>query len=332
MKINKESGFTHDIVMVLVVVAVAILGTYFLVASHADPLTPKYTNGSIYTGQVSINSEGNGFSVFVAPSGYQASYSNVSFNNGSQVAYFTSITGPAPLYVGSLSGNNVLNPIPISILPTGASANGPPLWSPNDEWLAVNSNKGVWLAKADGSGSHWLKNFSPSLYYGLFIGWLPNSSALAYTIGSSSGIATKLCTININGTDSKCNSIKIGTVIVGGTLGSGGLSVSPNGKNVLLVAYNYPTQTLGPSADIYKVGIDGTGLTKLTDYASGQQVQSVVWSPDATKIAYILDAGGSSTTGLYFMEANGSNQTELNTTNGGISNVVSPDSLSWAHQ
>src|SRR5688572_21249297 len=55
----------------------------------------------------------------------------------------------------------------------------------------------------------------------------------------------------------------------------------------------------GMNADIYVVGADGTGLTRLTSERGGNQVAA--WSPDGSRIAYrhgldyimVMDADGS---------------------------------------
>lgn len=68
------------------------------------------------------------------------------------------------------------------------------------------------------------------------------------------------------------------------------------------------TSTRGGATDIYKMNVDGSGVTRLTNVGTNT---SPAWSQDRSKIAFISNRDGNAE--LYVMDADGSNQTRLTT-------------------
>ena len=90
-------------------------------------------------------------------------------------------------------------------------------------------------------------------------------------------------------------------------------SWSPDGAKIAYSAaqsQSNPRQDLW-NWDIYSMGIDGSGQTKLTDF-DGVDLQPS-WSPDGTKIAFIsgICTGDNPSIEIYVMDANGANQTKI---------------------
>jgi hypothetical protein len=80
---------------------------------------------------------------------------------------------------------------------------------------------------------------------------------------------------------------------------------SPDGTKVAFMRAPF-----GTPEDVYSIGIDGSGLTNLTNgspSASGEPD----WSPDGSKIAFSANASGGGGRAIWVMDANGANKTEL---------------------
>ena len=91
------------------------------------------------------------------------------------------------------------------------------------------------------------------------------------------------------------------------------LSVSPDGSHVLLMHVQPDPANPGNTmqhGDLYVVGLDGTGLTRLS--SAGMQVNGdtswgnqATWSPDSARVAFVASAVGAGSGGLYVTGLNG---------------------------
>jgi len=109
-----------------------------------------------------------------------------------------------------------------------------------------------------------------------------------------------------------------GFVIVAQAFSSTSRSPNPaasDGASILLVRGR---AVVGPSRDseIYRMAQDGSAVTKLTDaVGEGMIATSPAWSPDGSKIAFVLAPPGiadrSSDTGIYVMNADGTDVTRV---------------------
>jgi TolB protein len=97
---------------------------------------------------------------------------------------------------------------------------------------------------------------------------------------------------------------------------------SPPGTQIVFQAGD------GASADIYVVNADGSGLTRLTDYADADLAPS--WSADGRQIYFLSqNHGGAGSSGLYAMNADGTGvHLVVNSVHGPY--AVSPDGTSIA--
>lgn len=329
---QRGTGHVEAFVALAVIAVIAVAGVY--VSKHNEghaltpgSITPAYTNGPIWTGDDFINPDGsNVTSVSLPPSG-NYEYDNAS-PDGSQIAFFEN---PAftDIYnapsTGSTSGQQ------IGTLPANSRPEFPPVWSPNGKLLAIPYNKvgtlhtDVMIVAADGSTQYQVSNLTNANFSN--VGWLPSSNTLVYMPLSAAKAPPKdssICEINIDGSGKHCTQITGDGVAWHNNIPE--IAVSPNGQEVLVLAYNFPGgSSEAPSADIYSLNIDGKGLTKLTNESTGDQVLAFQWSPDQTQISYILTAGPGSGSGLYIMDANGSNNRLISST------VYYPDSLTWTY-
>jgi Tol biopolymer transport system component len=350
-----QKGITHILALIAFIGIFAVIGGLYLHFSHAAPVatgggggsssTPSYYNGDIYTGGSIVWWDSSSPYTLSPPSGFAAQFSNASLN-GFNVAYFTS-PSYSKIYEGTFTGNSNAGGTPtvslsnirnISTLPSGTLPFTPPIWSPDGTKLAevtysstadpktTYSNQ-IWIARTDGSPGHVVPNIPTDIEP--YVSWRPGSVNLTY-VEPHPQTGNQICTISTGGANKSCHSIPRGTVKFNGYLGEGGLAVSPTGGQVALVAFNYSTTGTVISSDIYTVNSDGSGLKRLSTLPAGEQADAVVWSPDGTKIAYLLDDNGTSNTknatGLFVMNAvDGSGKTQI-----AGSNFFNPPSLSWS--
>lgn len=335
MKKNQK-GIAHIVAPLLFVVIFAAVGSY-VILSHAAPVSTStattYTNDKIYYGNFTIDPDSKVLKkLSPTPDDFAPQYSSMSFN-GKRVAYFGD-PSLGKLKIGKLSSNSITNAAVVASIPSYQLVTEAPEWSPDNTKAAVvlsttSKQNYLWIPRTDGSTSSFnaidmIKPFE-------IAGWRPGSESLMYVPYASSANHTTICTISIGAKNLGCHAI-LGKAKLNAKARLGGaFALSPTGDKLVLVAYDVKSGTNPPHVKIYTVNADGSNLKPLITLPNDISVADIVWSPNSKKVAYMLNAYGSSTssaTGLYVKNADGSNKPRILTK----TNYIYPNSLSWAHQ
>jgi len=189
-------------------------------------------------------------------------------------------------------------------------------WSPDGELIAYDTNEDidgrkhteqVWVMNADGSGATQLTR-GPG-FHG-FPGWSPNGASMA--IDADWGDRDLEGIWVIPSSDADGVTIDEATQIVDTPRGADFDSepqYTPGGESIIFTRFKSPEKTA-----IWRVGVDGTGLDRLTKYKRNASDPDV--SPDGTKIVFDSgDAGQPGSKGdIWVMRADGSHEHALTNT------------------
>jgi dipeptidyl aminopeptidase/acylaminoacyl peptidase len=94
--------------------------------------------------------------------------------------------------------------------------------------------------------------------------------------------------------------------------------ISADGKVVLYNVRNYNLKENKGNSDIYKINIDGTGISAIASDSTDESAAR--WSADGKSITYLCDKSGSSQ--VWAMNPDGSNKRQLTKVEGDISNYA----------
>ena len=137
--------------------------------------------------------------------------------------------------------------------------------------------------------------------------WSPDGSLIAFTMKDMSLVRQVFLLDPATG---------VSRQLTHGAQPAHGPKWSPDGKQIAF------TSAPSGNLDIYVIGVDGTGLTRLTDHPANDGARS--WSPDGQYIVFGSDRSGA--WDLYLMRSDGSEVMRLDTGGGGnFDPVWSPD-------
>lgn len=305
-KLNNK-GFSHHFLMAFIVLAVAIGGTYYLVASHAQTALPG--NGLLYAnGRVTMNNDGSYRMGSVESAPNQTGSNNLASwsPDGNQVvaSYYNSTNNTASVISSNADGTNSK----VIYTKSGTTNISKPIWSADGQWIAFMSdnNSLIYIIHPDGTG---IKELSSPVNiensYTIGYGWLTDSSGLIalQSYGQvllAGGQNQKLCRIPVSGS-ATCNDTSI--------FRASGLAVSPDSTKILFAAVSLAAQNI---SNLFTANIDGTNITQITQMPTTDSTLGFNWSPDATKIVYgIISNGTTRTSSLNIMNADGTGSTKI---------------------
>lgn len=161
----------------------------------------------------------------------------------------------------------------------------------------------------DASRMEKLPDFSP--VYDLSPVWSPDGTKIAFI--SNRNYLFSLYVMNADGSNAR--------LVTDRPLEVGQPAWSPDGSKIAFTAGI--TGTIGmtkPSANIYVINVDGSGLTQLTRDAGANG--SPDWSPDGKQMVFVSNRDNQNKSTIWLMNADGSNQRVLpnpqNTTSAGF--------------
>ena len=209
--------------------------------------------------------------------------------DGSKIAFARRLDGsPGPFQVFTMSpdGSGVTR---LTDAPGSLSL---PQWSPDGKRLmclqkvkpteAGRSFNQIIAMDADGSNAMALTDAAANCSEPV---WSPDGKKIAFvyrTISQSKTEERHLWVMDSNGGAKRC-------LVPHSQMGAVQPTWSPDGKWIAFQGQKGVGPSLGPRehnvAEIWAVGVDGTGLRNLT--ASPLWEEDAVWSPDGTKIAYV---------------------------------------------
>lgn len=210
--------------------------------------------------------------------------------DGSQIAYTTNRDGNYEIYTMNADGTNLVR------LTTDTTFDGFPQWSPDGSKIVFESarqastNSGalpmdIWVMNADGTGQTMIQRSGENPH------WSPDGARIVFDDSHA------LYIMNADGS----NAVQLHE---DPSVYSVEPSWSPDGRKIVFVA-----GSTGTADDIYVVNADGSGVTALTQSASGIVNDQPEWSPDGTQIAFRTNRDGDDE--IYVMGANGSGQISI---------------------
>jgi len=131
------------------------------------------------------------------------------------------------------------------------------------------------------------------------VSWSPDGTKLAFSTGLSKGEGD-LRIVNRDGT---------GEIVVSDFHEPHGMSWSPNGRVIAFTIGFAPFPYTIDPGDIYVIGVDGTGLTRLTHSGLPCSDLHAAWSPDGSELAFNRDCDPPSS--IHVVNADGSDDRQI---------------------
>ena len=183
-----------------------------------------------------------------------------------------------------------------------------PVWSPDGTHVAFGTgtdsggDSAIRVANADGSDPVTIDSGKVE-----FLSWSPDGTRLAYIHSQAGSVDDAPDGIYVVGADGSG-----AHRVLPGSWQS--VSWSPDGALLLLAGWPTNTEHACPPdcTQVYTVGLDGSGLTPLTDGA--RYAHYAAWSPDGSRIAFVTSAEYDNVdygSDVFVMNADGGHQTRL---------------------
>lgn len=187
--------------------------------------------------------------------------------------------GAGEAYVANADGSGLTRP-GIPALAFGA-------WSPDGRHIAFLKNSDIYVANADGSGE---TNVTNGVGLGEMRGWSPDAKRIAFLSGRPGPSGVYVIDIYVVNADATgLVNLTSFTDAEGDPDGANGppfisastfLSWSPDGTRIAFKGFR------GGTDDIYAVGADGSGVTKLTMSPASTGIDWFALSPDGSRMLF----------------------------------------------
>jgi TolB protein len=212
--------------------------------------------------------------------------------------------GNSEIYAAEANGTGITN------LSNHAARDYEPAWSPDGQKIVFASARSgqmeVWMMRADGSNPTQLTSNSSD---GLNFAWSPDGSKIAWQ--NYDGDNYDICLVNADGT---------GFInLTQDTAFQDRPVWSPDSTRIAFEDYGANT-----NANVHVVNANGTGRQNLTNDPDFPNANPA-WSPDGQKIAFESARETGAGPGIYVMNADGSNPTNLSLNRNDGTPVWSPD-------
>jgi Tol biopolymer transport system component len=220
--------------------------------------------------------------------------------DGTKIAFDNDRTGDAEVWTINADGSGLER-----ITHDPKTSDGSPAWSPDgsrilfERYSPRTDNTAIFAINADGTGMSRLTGARVTHERPRFT---PDGSKVVYTALGASGGICEIWSMNPDGTGKELLMPADARLEIN--------DVAPNGDEVLV-----NDNCVGPlGQSLYRVRIDGTGLTRLTDAGCCDQDGFAAYSPDGTKIVFVSDriiAGFSDFKAIYEMDSDGEHLTQI---------------------